>query len=666
MRPQLKYSVLLFFLAFTNSILCQQRVAPPNFYGENAWMPDSVGNVSGSYFGGKMDSNWVNIAQSNVKLMRYGGNAVDKYAPIPYHYLNMVDSIRAHGMEPIVAVPYYDGQHDSDFASSVVKLLNVTFKRNVKYWIIGNEPDLYAHDTTAQIISAYIQRFSIAMRRVDSTIKIIGPEVSRIKPDNHHDPDQVVVDSLLFGPANIVGMIPSGNGIASGKPYIDYFSWHMYNYDGAATTQTRSWVINRITGTDSARMGYMKRRMDSCNANITGRSAYPIKPIITEAHLCTQGGGGLLSSDSLNGVKCSSFIAGQHWCEIMAIGADKGIEWINFWSAMEGNGMGYMSNSIVPTKKSTYYHMQQMAKWFTDTIFIGTSYAANLKAYASKGSGHIAVMVLNQNAVGTAKRTYTISLDSHTDSLRMNMGINSTLTDSIESSSSTLLLFDCSGAILKKYRYEAGDMSHPFKSVWASSSTDSLITVDAGPDRFNGSCCNNRLIAVTNDRDVSFEWFVVDSTSHFSTNDTVTVNPLNTTTYRVEATKNGCTAVDYITVTIGGETNCEWNCDKEEGGAGDRIANSNLQEKNSVSRLLDNVPNPAQNKTTIYYTLGKESSKAEIRITDLSGAVKQRVPVSAESSSAEIDCSSLEQGIYFYSLHVNDRKVETKKMVVLK
>src|ERR1051326_1119009 len=99
------------------------------------------------------------------------------------------------------------------------------------------------------------------MKKVDSTIRIIGPEFSYIKPEDHSDPVQKKVDSLTTPTSasySIVGIIPPGNGNASGKAYIDYFSWHMYNYNGTTTTESRAWIISRLTGTDSVRMGKMK------------------------------------------------------------------------------------------------------------------------------------------------------------------------------------------------------------------------------------------------------------------------------------------------------------------------------------------------------------------------------------------------------------------------
>ncbi|MFL5753377.1 MAG: T9SS type A sorting domain-containing protein [Bacteroidia bacterium] len=677
------FIAIIYLTLSLTSFHCKAQTIPDTFWGGNAWMPDTVGvyptTAKWHYYNGKMHNNWSNVALSNITLIRFGGSAADSMLPSNYQYLKMIDSARAKGMEPILQVPARPSMgYDSSLAHSIVQYVNITHGRNVKYWIIGNEPNQYpaspVNFKNAAYIAGYIRKYAEAMKRVDPTIKIIGPGMSRIKPEDHNDPDQIIVDSLTKTnwTGSIVQLIPStGHGVASGKAYIDYFSWHMYNFDGTGSnTQTRSWVLSRLITTDSARMGKMKRKLDSCNT-VLSRSSQPLRPFITEANICTQGGGSQPTDDTLGGVKCSGFLAGQHWCEMMSLGIAKGIECVNFWSSIEGSEMGFMTNATAD-KKSTYFHMQQMAKWFRGTHYIGAHSTGNIKAFGCKNGNYMAVMVLNQDARGTAKKTYSVRLDNpsglHGNWVTMNMSTNSTAyTDSIEASSTTLLIYNCNGSIAYKYRYEIDDMENPFKSVWAAVSPATLLTVYAGDDETNGSCCNTTLIATPNiTSGTTFKWYEGSNSSYFSTNDTVVVNPANTTVFKVEVTNNSCTAEDYVTVNIGGETSCPGNCDEEEGGAGGKFVNTLQQEIKGSSKLLDNVPNPAQHKTTIYYTLGKETGKAEIRITDLSGALKQRIPVSTETSSVEIDCGSLEQGIYFYSLIVNDKRAGVKKMAVIK
>src|SRR5437868_3789937 len=71
------------------------------FFGQNAWMPDYIGSV---FYNGQLNKNWGNITGSGAGTIRYGGTAVDQNMPTNQQYINIVDSVRAHGMEPMLQV----------------------------------------------------------------------------------------------------------------------------------------------------------------------------------------------------------------------------------------------------------------------------------------------------------------------------------------------------------------------------------------------------------------------------------------------------------------------------------------------------------------------------------------------------------------------------------
>ncbi|MDQ3048794.1 MAG: hypothetical protein M3R27_14685, partial [Bacteroidota bacterium] len=150
-------------------------------FGQNAWMPDTIGNASACIeppciLYGKLHNNWTKIQQSSTSIIRFGGIAPDRNKPTNYQYLRIIDSVRAKGMEPIIQVPFYNYRYTAVQAANIVYYLNVTKGKNIKYFIIGNEPDLKYSFTTAAQVAAYIKPFATAMKNVDPTIQIIGPE----------------------------------------------------------------------------------------------------------------------------------------------------------------------------------------------------------------------------------------------------------------------------------------------------------------------------------------------------------------------------------------------------------------------------------------------------------------------------------------------------------
>src|ERR1051326_5538774 len=662
-----RVSALIICILFYSSKRALAQTIPSLFFGQNAWMPDSCGNTKPQ---GKLESNWNYVAQSNVKFIRFGGTAIDGNKPTYLQYQKIVDSIRARGMEPILEVPFGPNLYDSSKASAIVRYINVTNGRKVKYWIIANEPNVYSPPyNNAFEISSYIKKFAIAMKKVDSTIKIIGPELSYM-PTDVNDAVYKVMDSLTTwgGSKSIVDLIGTGQGRASGKAYIDYFSYHMYNFDGSGTnTKSRAWLISRLTSSDTAGMGWIKRRCNSINAN---RSSYPLKPVMTEANICFYVGNPPTdpSDDKFVRIKTSSFFAGQHWSQLMSLGLYQGLEWINFWSVIEGDEVGYLFNSN-SAKKSTYYHIEQMAKWFTGTHYIGLDDTGgvdkpNIKVFGSKSGNHIAILILDQDTFTWGSKPYKIRLDNSYASswtglkMKMNMGTYSTeYQDTIKASSTTLLIFDCNGNISKKYRYEQTDSLNPFKSVWAASNPSTLLSVSISPSiAQRKSYCGATFTASATgcSGTVTYSWFA--NGVFFQTGSSFTYDDLNSASITVTASCSSTGACNPASASAVYYHIAGTPCDPGQPERNEL----NIETNNSLVLM----PNPTTGHTTIYF----ESSgpQAEIVITDIFGRIIWRDRTPMQNGQFELDCSSYAEGIYFVALVVEDRVVATQRLVVQK
>jgi endosialidase-like protein/trimeric autotransporter adhesin len=87
----------------------------------------------------------------------------------------------------------------------------------------------------------------------------------------------------------------------------------------------------------------------------------------------------------------------------------------------------------------------------------------------------------------------------------------------------------------------------------------------------------------------------------------------------------------------------------------------------STASLQQNIPNPYNQSTTIGYTLPKTFSSAQIIITDNSGKAIKQIPLSnAQQGSINIKAGILALGSYNYSLIVDGKLIDTKKMVIAK
>ena len=85
----------------------------------------------------------------------------------------------------------------------------------------------------------------------------------------------------------------------------------------------------------------------------------------------------------------------------------------------------------------------------------------------------------------------------------------------------------------------------------------------------------------------------------------------------------------------------------------------------SPARLGQNQPNPTTQSTTIKYFIPEQISSASIKISNTSGqAIKSMNLSSKNNGQVTIQTNDLIAGTYFYSLIVDGKTIDTKKMVI--
>jgi hypothetical protein len=81
--------------------------------------------------------------------------------------------------------------------------------------------------------------------------------------------------------------------------------------------------------------------------------------------------------------------------------------------------------------------------------------------------------------------------------------------------------------------------------------------------------------------------------------------------------------------------------------------------------LFQNYPNPFREETTIRYTLPAGVDRAEIQLFDLNGQRLKRY-IADQLGQVVVKSSELKAGIYFYSLVIAGKTVNTKQMILTK
>ena len=153
------------------------------------WMPSYGDDVSGTE---------AQIAALRPAIMRVGGYNNDANSADAFDDSQLDKAVmyaHAIGAEPLIQVPLLADTNGNPptaaTAATMVTYANVTKRYGVKYFSIGNEPDLYAVqgsriDQTQPAIPNYrpsdycatARAYAAAMKAVDPTIAIVGPDLS--------------------------------------------------------------------------------------------------------------------------------------------------------------------------------------------------------------------------------------------------------------------------------------------------------------------------------------------------------------------------------------------------------------------------------------------------------------------------------------------------------
>lgn len=109
--------------------------------------------------------------------------------------------------------------------------------------------------------------------------------------------------------------------------------------------------------------------------------------------------------------------------------------------------------------------------------------------------------------------------------------------------------------------------------------------------------------------------------------------------------------------------------DDVKGANGARIASSTTVVNSAAADgnvLYQNTPNPFKEQTTIRFSLADDTQSASICIFDMTGKMLKNLPVSTGDSSVSLNGWELGEGMFLYTLIVNGKEIDTKRMIITK
>ncbi len=114
---------------------------------------------------------------SGIRYLRFPGGRVGDTTDIqPFQLDQFITLCRFIGAEPSISVRLEGGTPEK--AAKMVEYVNITKAYGVKYWSIGNEPNLFDDYTTEQHNRDW-RAIAEAMLAVDPSIMLVGPDISQ-------------------------------------------------------------------------------------------------------------------------------------------------------------------------------------------------------------------------------------------------------------------------------------------------------------------------------------------------------------------------------------------------------------------------------------------------------------------------------------------------------
>lgn len=417
LKREVSYLVIAIVVILSGADRVKSQEISPYLLGNNAW-----------YDGSGLNSLWDDMALAKFQTIRIGGAAAEGYLLTNSKYITLINGIRSANAEPILQVPrYFTDQQVKDFITNI----NITNKKNIKIWSIANEPDHSNRPSTLEEVSAYIKRISSALKSVDPSIIVMGPETAGFNSSTY-------ITRLLGGNLDITGKDANGNY------YLDVYTWHRYMFtDIVGLENDVNTFLNKINAINATRPEGKKISWGLTEFNSSydnSRNTSPDQDVW-------------------------SFHAGQLFAEVYGLGMSKGAFAMNAWSMLEGEVERKGTDLSLFDKdlkgRANYYHSLMIGQNMKKNYIATTDTKANVVVIPMADETGIAVMILNKDH--TTSFDYTLRLDNsayvlpNALQIKVNAGIDKELSGTIAKEATQMLVFDTNGTLVKRYTYTSRD-----------------------------------------------------------------------------------------------------------------------------------------------------------------------------------------------------------------
>ena len=198
---------------------------------------------------------WPMVENSGITFMRFPAGRWGDENDITEAQLDLfVTQARQWNAEPHIHVRLENGSPEK--AAQLVRYANIEKGYNIRYWSIGNEPNLY-RGWTVERLNAEWRPIAEAMLAVDPNIMLLGPEISQYpasdNPNDYNNPLREWLREFLKVNGDLVDVVsihryPFPKGLDSGAQTTDDMRVNPPEWDYIISDVRK--VIEETTGRD--------------------------------------------------------------------------------------------------------------------------------------------------------------------------------------------------------------------------------------------------------------------------------------------------------------------------------------------------------------------------------------------------------------------------------
>lgn len=316
------------------------------------------------------------VESGGFTVFRFPGGAwTDEVDIKPFQIDQLMAFAEQAGAMPTISVRLLDGLPET--AADLVRYTNLEKKYGVEYWSIGNEPSIYTqlgqatYDYTTENLNRDWRAIAEAMKAVDPTIKLMGPEIHQWN------------ESLETTPKDSAGRDYMIEFLKANGDLLDVITVHRYPMHSPSNGPVTVDQLRENTRKWAGEIAYLRSVM----REILGKEL-PIA--ITELNSDP-------SSAQLQEVSPDTFYNAIWYADVLGQLMDADVFMVNQWVlSQRSTGLGLFQGTTV---RPTYYIFPLYKNFGREQVYAASGVAEVDIFAAKREDGALTLMVINLSDV---------------------------------------------------------------------------------------------------------------------------------------------------------------------------------------------------------------------------------------------------------------------------